>query len=406
MPSYRWKGIDQQGATIKGTLQAPSPDQVQEQLLQQGIALLQVSPISQTRLALWSGLGRPISAQHICDFFDSLALLITQGIELEKALTILSHQTASPALNSIIEHLATSLTQGNSLEVALQAYPHVFSPHITHLIGIGEKTGKLGLMLSTLKNQLLTQEAIKKQLKQAALMPLVTLTISLGLVGSIVIFVVPHFDALYKSMNASLPGLTKGMISLSRALRSWGGPVALMGLIVTILLLKRVFTYKTIKPYLERITLHLPLIKSCIITRDVISFLQTLHVYAVSGLPLTMALDQSLLDPSSQVFKHHLHNLQHMVMEGKNLSDALEMIGPPFFDAQTIALIRVGEHSGTMTSVLEKTLQRQQQKLTSTLHTATTIFAPLLMVVVGLCIGGLMIMLYLPIFNLGSLIGR
>ncbi|CAM6054162.1 unnamed protein product [Sphagnum tenellum] len=272
------------------------------------------------------------------------------------------------------------------------------------LIGAGEKTGKLGLVLNSLKDLLRIRMRMQQELRQATQMPLITLVIACVLIGGIFIFILPHFEGLYTSLNCSLPAATQMALSISRKLHSV--PAAIIGLSV-LLIIPLANRYARSFPRfnygIDTISMQLPLISKLLIYKELIIFSTVIEIFLRSGLPLAEALDHAIDASSNTLFKKTLQEALNELLHGQSLSSALQLHPSPFIDEQLIALIHIGEQSGTLDALMYKAGIMYQEKLNATLHTITALATPLLTIFIGLLIGGLMITIYLPIFKLGSL---
>lgn len=403
MPFYLWKGINQLGNTIKGITQAASPEQLKELLLAQQIALLACNEQQSGRSWLTHSFQRRINNKQLCDFFERLSLLINNGVELVHALEVLVRLTPHQSFANIIQQMAQSIAQGQSFHAALQAHPLVFPSFISHMVKVGEKTGKLGLVLEDLKTSLTQERWLQQELRRAALAPGLTLMVAILLIGGILIFIVPHFQLLYQSLATPLPAATQWLLSLHNAIWSGWGLACFLALIASIGIFKILLKNIPIRRWVQTACLQLPIINRIIINSCLISFTQTLSLFLDSGLALTQALHYIQQTTHNLVFKSEVEKISSTILDGGSLYDAINTSNSVFFDEQFLALIQVGERSGKLAQVLKSACLQYQEIFASYLHTITTLFAPILMIFIGLLVGGIMVLIYLPIFSLGNL---
>jgi len=401
---FAWQGMSQSGKTIKGCLQASSLEELEKQLRAKDIALLEAKPtnLQTSSFGQWR---HTLSSTELLDFFGNLALLLTSGIPLLNALDIMKNQTQSKKITTILQDIKSDISKGSTLAGALAQFPKTFSPFIIHLVAAGEKTGHLGPVLEHLKNYLNATITLRAQLKKALMMPLITFSLSLTLLWVILIFVIPHFSTLYQSLGCSIPASTQFVIHLSNLFSSWLGFIFVASVIPVFFIIKNCLKIPSFKQKIHSVLLHVPFVGTLSIQREVFRLLELLTLFLRSGFPLTQALEHAQQSTSTTVFQNHIQHLLTMIIEGKTLSQGLEEIGSPFFDAHLIALVAVGEHANALAPMLEKATTLYKNRLSATLHTLSTIAAPLFMVGVGIIIGGLMILMYLPILNLGTLLG-
>jgi len=303
------------------------------------------------------------------------------------------------------QDLSVQISQGHSLHNAMTHHPTIFQPFMIQLIATGEQTGKLEPVIKALKEYLVRQKWLRDKLKQAALMPMVTLLISGGLIASIFLFIMPSLSTLYQSMGCPMPPATQCALTISNIISSWVGLVLLAGCIGCVALCKKIAGIKAIKANTDKLKLHLPWIWTIVKNSELATFTQTLSLFLSSGMPLTKALEQAQSIAQNSYVKECLGKLSLGIAEGKTLSSALEGGDQRLFDPQLIAIVRVGEHAGTLDTVLKTAQEQYQNKLDASLNAFSTLFSPILMIFVGLCIGGLMVVIYLPIFSLGNLFG-
>jgi type IV pilus assembly protein PilC len=403
MPLYHWRGIDLDGKTKAGVTQAYDQEHIKTILLSQQIALQECSESStqSTHHARWS-FNSP-RGEHITLFFEQLALLVRNGIDLTQALTIGSSTAPSPLLRTIIQNLATNIAQGNTFYQALSAYPKLFEPEIIHLIATGEQTGQLANVLQNISDNRMLKQSIKRQLLEAALGPLIALGASFLLVGLILLFIVPSFESLYQSLGKTLPPSTTLLLHLSHALHSWHVLWVIALPLVCITTIWGLLKIPHIKTIIDRLILSIPLLSPLIVLQNTIACIQTMNLFVSSGLSLTQALDHAHKSVHNSVFKQEITDITHTIAQGKSLSESIKCIKSKFIEPQWVALIQAGEHTGTLDLMFKKIEAQLTQQLLSRLKTVTAVFSPLLMIIVGVIIGGILIVLYIPIFNLGSL---
>jgi len=406
MPYYRWKGITSTGTTARGYTNAQTPAHLQELLLSQGIALIAANKPSR-----WMTLSTIVAPQsipptQIADFFGNVALLVTSGVEIAQTLRIVENQTKNTVLKSIINQLGRELEQGKSLHEAMSAHPNAFKPFMIDIIALGEKTGNLGITLENLKKHLLQQQALRNQLKQAALSPLATLAIAVALLWAIFVFVVPQIEVLYHTLNRPLPNATRLAFGISHFLSSWLGMATITGALLIPWLCSRVNLSPLHAKTTEALLLRVPMVNTMILNKQRLNFLQTLYLFLSSGLPLLTALEHAQETTKSPAFRAQLATLHQAIMQGQTLTQALEAHPTTFIDQTLIALINVGENTGALVDIIEQAQGAYEQQLTANLAVFTTLFSPLLMIIVGLCIGGLIMIIYIPVFNLPSLFNQ
>ncbi|MFA5307112.1 MAG: type II secretion system F family protein [Candidatus Babeliales bacterium] len=399
MPLFSWKGIDQSGKNVKGTIQALSEYQLKELLLNRHIALLSFRPATSFTLKRY----HQIQPEQLCSLLERLALLISNGVELAVALHVIENTTTDKALKTLVTTLTQGVEKGQSLHQAMKNHPTVFNNFVVNLVATGQHTGKLGCVLGNIAEHIRYRQAIRTQFKQAALAPSVTLIFAGILVIGMLTFVFPYFESLYQSLGAVIPSATKRILRLSHFVRSWQGISTFFGASLLVLFCWPFIPTKTLKNMLDRITPHLPFIAPLVISNNILAFVQTISLYLSSGLSLGMALEQAQHTVPNNQFKNDVAQLLSAINRGKSFSQALAEHSSPFIDEQLVTIVRVGESSGTLDHALHALQEHLKNDLTKRLNTFSVLIGPLLMVLLGGIIGGIMILLYIPVFNLGSL---
>ena len=238
MNKYIWKGINSYGETKKGTNLASSPQHLKNLLLEQKIALFEHKVKKENQFKSFLNFSSKVSLQQKVFFFEQLSILINSGVELLKALKLVEQQTRSKKLKIIISQLSNDVEKGEALSNALQKHNSTFSPTAIYLTKAGENSGQLGFVLEKISQDLNRQLTLKKRLKQAATMPIITLTFALLIVWGIFIFAIPQFETLFSSMDSQIPNTTKTIINISHFLQSNNFLFLFIGFCLTAVLVK------------------------------------------------------------------------------------------------------------------------------------------------------------------------
>jgi type IV pilus assembly protein PilC len=402
MTIYRWEGINRNGKIVKGIEKALSESDLKETLLIEGIALLKGRALGK-KAPIFPFFQRHITKTHLLEFFDELALLVSNGVDLIKSLEIVAQTCSSLRLASVAKTLSKSILDGSSLHAALALHPRMFSPSYIQLVGTGEKTGTLGLILNYIVEDLKLRCKLNDQLKQALLQPLITLSTAIVLLWGILVFILPHFQTLYQSMGSTLPRLTANTLALSNFLCSTLGFITIFTIIGFFIAFFRIVQRPFFKPLRDNLLINIPLVARIIVTVEQIHCLQTVNLFLSSGLPLTQALQQAESVAQNHVFKLTLQRAIQSITQGSSFSQALNNSNNPFFRKTVIALIEIGEQTGMLSIVLDKAQASLHQDLILKLSLISNLFSPLLMIFMGFVIGGLLVIIYLPIFSLGNL---
>jgi type II secretory pathway component PulF len=400
MPLFVWKGIDHVGNDVKGTLYATAEHQLKELLLEQNIALLDCHLVNRSITIFRK--QPTISSDSLCTLFERLALLLTSGVELVVALRVIENTTDDKVLGSLIAHLRTTVEKGYTLHQAMQSQPTIFTTFIVQLIAAGESTGKLGRVLENLAEHLGHRQEIRKQLKQAALAPTITFVFAACLVIGMIVLVFPYFESLYQSLGTQIPPATRRLLYISHFVRSWYGAITLIIITTTCIAGWSLITTGWLKKLFDRITPRMYLVAPLVVSNNVLAFVQTILLYLSSGLSLSTALEQAQQTVPNDVFKDDLKVLLSDISRGKSFSQALAENNSRFIDEQLVTIVHVGESSSTLEQTLSTLQAHIKQDLSARLTMFSSLMAPLLMIILGGIVGGIMVLLYIPVFNLSS----
>ena len=403
MQKFSWKGINKLGNNCKGFLFAESDFDLKEKLLEQGVALINCKKTSSANLDKVFSCFKKVQQIEIINFLQNLSVLLESGIDLLLSLSLVRKQTKNKKFKNIIEEIEDDVGQGQTFAASLEKQDFVFSKFIIWMINVGEKTGKLDFVLKQLTNFLLIRFNLTKSLKQAAILPVMTLIFSLLIILGIFIFIVPQFETVFVTVGKNLPSSTRFILKISNFLRS--DYIFEYFLLFSVFLVFSffLFSFSFIKKIRDKLFLNIYFLKDVILYFDLISLLSVLSISLKSGIPLKDGLNNSLHTIKNLVFKQKLINLITFVNQGEPLTSSLKSIGHKFFPEGLIIAISVGEQTGNLDAMIEKQLTFFKGELDSKLRIVTTLIQPVLMILVGILIAILILSIYLPIFDMANL---
>ena len=417
MKLFNWKGIDKSGINKKGKTLAKNPNELENILLKQGIALLKIKTnlfkLSKKTLTLNVSFDnvrviinkiiaqRKTNPEKLISLFQGLSFLLGNGISLTNSLNLISKQIKNRNLRNIIILLELDISNGKTLSEAMEIHP-IFNSFTVWMVESGEKTGKLSFILNQLAKFMGIKQKNSRKIREAALLPMITLFFALFIVFIIFIFIVPQFETLFTTSNKTLPTSTKFILKISHFLRFDLGIFELSALFISLLFLKLISLTHQAKKLFDYISLRLFFIKEIVLNLNLLFFLNTLSLCLKSGINIKQSLFHAKSMSSNYIFKEKINLLEKLVSEGKSFTEALTIAGNNYFPEDLIAAINVGEESGNLDNVLKRQVSRLQHKLKSKLSLLTTIIQPILMIFVGLLIAFIIYAVYLPIFNISN----
>ena len=396
MARFTWKGILQNGQLCNGSDHAESRQQLQEVLLGRGVAMLGCRP----SFSLMQLMPQPrIDSAFLVLLFEQLGMLLGAGVPLLQALLAVKGSVGPRNMSDILEALAGDIGKGLSLASAMEKYPWLFKKYVTALVAAGEQTGSLGQVFVFLAAYLKSWGDTETRLKQSALVPLLTLGFALIIVWGVLAFVIPKFAQFLTAFSAKLPLATRCVLSLSQSVTFTNGILVMvvLALIISVCrLLAKTLYFRRGK---ESVVLCIPVVRNAFIYSKIVHFLAMNILFLRAGFSLKSALQNMQTITNSLAFDKALDRVVRGLDEGRSLEDAMGAVHVAFFPERLRMMVGMGEKSGDLVGMLEKTLIVYQQDLDRTFALIEAIFYPLLMVIVGGIIAFLMVSVYLPIFT-------
>jgi type IV pilus assembly protein PilC len=338
-------------------------------------------------------------------FFERLLVLLDAGLPLLESITLM-HQSASPTWQKTMAFIAHHLSQGERFSQCLSMQHAIFDPAFIGLIRVSEESGDISLALRTIQQQLHTQIELHRQIQQALAYPLITLGSAGLLMVAMIIWVIPVFSDVFSHFNAPLPWSTQLLLSASRQFMLYlpitGGVFALVGISGSLLWLR----HPTFQRRCDQYLLQIPVIGDLFRQSTLACWCRSLGYLMQAGLPALEAM-RITAQTSNQWLCHDFSaHIFKSLAQGWSFGEALQRADPrqQFFDHETIQLLQIASASGALATMLRNRAGALEKQLTSRLKLLSHSLEPILVVFVGLLIGGLVIILYLPIFNLGQIV--
>lgn len=342
-----------------------------------------------------------ISSLDILNFFRQLSTLNSAGLSLMKSLDIMIQTTDKPDFRSLIYKLRLNLESGLEFNHCLRSHPLFFDPFCCQLILIGERTGTLDLSLKRVTVHKEKNQVLRKQLKQALIYPGTVMTAALITTLILLLFVVPQFAVLFEHFPDKIPTATLALIGLATWLRKLAPWLGLLGLLASLALfhLRKSLSLSTKG---QALIFHLPYLKNFMLKICLAKFSRNLATTLAAGLPLTEGLRLVSQLSAFDELKRGIQKLQNGVNSGKHLSSCLRL--NPLFPPLLTHMTKIGEESGTLDLMFEKIAEIYEAELEQAITSFKLLLEPLIIAILGVLIGGVVIIMYLPIFRLGTAI--
>lgn len=390
---WQWRGVTPAGATTQGCVWADSKIAVLQRIQQEG-----VYPLTLKRSPVKKSHWKP---QYSSELVQQLATLLQAGLTLSEGLSLLAEQHPSPQWQALLQDLARSLAQGESLSVALQQWPEAFAPLYPAMIHAGEMTGKLDYCCFHLARQQQMQQALSQKVKKALRYPLIILLLAAGVVIGMSGFVLPEFAAIYRTFNTPLPLLTEMVMAMSSAVQR-GLPCIMATAFLPLLLrplLKRSPRWQMLRP---RLLLALPVFSGLIRGQMLSQIYTVLALTQNAGIPFLQGLTSVENTLSCPWWRNIIRQTGESVAQGSAIWQA--MANNAIFTPLCRQLVRTGEVSGSLDKMLENLANYHSQQTNQQAENLATLLEPVMLLVTGVIIGTLVVAMYLPIFHLGDAI--
>lgn len=393
---YLWQAIDPQGGIRQGELMVADKNQAYQQLLEQGLQPYQISAGKRITPRLWRG-------EPMIQFTRQLATLLQAGLPLVNSLQLLAKEHQSAAWRCLLLDISHKVALGQPFSEVISEQQRVFPLIYRQLIAIGELTGNLDRCCLQLAQQQEAQQKLQKKVAKALRYPLFICAVAILVSILMLVMVLPEFAKVYQSFNAPLPWFTQGLLNLS-ALLIGAGPyllVSLAGLVGGYL--RWLHPLPDWQRREQAALLRIPLIASLIKGSCLSQIFRILTMTQQAGLTLVEGLDAATLSVGNLFYRQALETIQQQLAQGHPFYSALAQ--QTLFPALCQQLVRVGEESGTLDILLEKLAHWHEQQTHELADTLAQTLEPMLMMVVGGIVGALVIAMYLPIFQLGNVLG-
>jgi type IV pilus assembly protein PilC len=392
---FLWEGRDKQGRVVKGEMRAGGESVVAASLRRRGIIASKIRKQSFSR-------GRRITEKDLALFTRQLSTMLRAGVPLMQSFDIVGRGHANPSMSRLINDIRMDVETGTSLNQAFRKYPMYFDALFCNLVAAGEQAGILETLLDRLALYKEKTLALKGKIKKALFYPTMIILVSIAITAIIMIFVIPSFKQVFASFGADLPAPTLFVMAMSDFfVKYWY--VALLGAGGGFY-----FAYTAwkrspkVQMLVDRLLLKPPVIGELITKASIARWSRTLSTTFAAGVPLVEALDSVGPASGNAVYKEATKLIQNEVNVGTSLAVAMQNSG--VFPPMAVQMTSIGEESGSLDSMLSKVADYYEREVDEAVDAMASLLEPLIMVVLGVVIGGIVVAIYLPIFKLGQVV--
>jgi len=398
--TYSWQGKDKSGNTSKGKIDAPDVATAKALLRKQGILPGKVA--KQSSISFFSKKGQPIKPLDIAQFTRQMATMMKSGVPLLQGMEIVANGVEKTKLKEMIYNIRDSVNGGQDFAKSLENHPRYFDDLFCSLVEAGEQSGALETMLDRIATYKEKVESLKAKIKKAMTYPIAVLAV--GIIVSVILLlkVVPQFESIFSSFGADLPAFTKMILNLSGTVQKYWF-MMLIGVIIAGYLFSY-FKRTSIKfaNSLDRFVLKIPVFGAILQKAALARFARTLSTTFAAGVPLVNALDSAAGASGNVVYRNAIIQIRNGVSTGQSLNNAVTMTG--VFPNMAIQMIAIGEEAGSLDMMLDKVASFYEEEVDNAVDNISSLMEPFIMVVLGTLVGGLVVAMYLPIFQLGNVV--
>jgi general secretion pathway protein F len=401
MPAYAFEALHPDGQSRKGTLEADTAKAARSQLRSQGLVPLQVQAVAAGTQAASRWSRRVFGGSALAVWTRQLAGLVGSGLPLERALASLSSEAETEAERNLVAQLRAEVNSGSTFARALAQHPQEFSGIYLAVIGAGEQSGKLGLVLEHLANDLEDQQALHAKLLGAALYPAIVSAVALCIVLFLVTYVVPQVASVFAGSKRALPLLTVLMLALSDFVRSYGLWLLLL-VAAGAFAAQRALRVPALRYRFDAAWLELPVLGRLSRSYNAARFASTLAMLAAAGVPILKALQAASDTLSNEAMRADAQEALVAVREGAPLASALSQ--KKRFPGLLSMFARLGEQTGQLPAMLQRAAQQLSSEVQRRAMQLATVLEPLLIVVMGLVVMLIVLAVLLPIIQMNQLV--
>ena len=391
--TFNWEGKDKQGKVVKGELRAQGEAVVNATLRRQGIL---VTKVKKQR----AGTGGKVTEKDVTLFTRQLATMMKAGVPLLQSFDIVGKGHANPAVARLLMSIKTDVETGSSLTQAFRKFPLYFDALFCNLVGAGEQAGILESLLDRLATYKEKTQAIKSKIKSAMFYPVAIIAVAFIITALIMIFVIPAFKSTFESFGADLPAPTLFVMGVSDAFVAYWYiifPLVFGGVYAFMYAWKRSLA---VQIFMDKLLLKAPVFGHLVKISAIARWTRTLSTMFAAGVPLVEALDSVGGAAGNYVFLVASKQIQQAVSTGSSLTASMTETG--VFPNMVIQMVQIGEESGALDSMLSKVADFFEAEVDDAVEALSSLMEPVIMVVLGTLIGGMVIAMYLPIFKIGA----
>ena len=396
--AFVWEGKDRKGNKSKGEVSGTNLALVKAQLRKQGII---PNKVKKKPKPLFGG-SKKITPFEIAMFTRQMATMMKAGVPLVQSFDIVTDGLENEGLRELVSAVRNDIASGTSFANALRRHPKHFDDLYCNLVDSGEKAGALETMLARIATYLEKTEILKKKVKKAMTYPAAIVVVAIIVTAILLVKVVPQFESLFQGFGAELPAFTQFIVAISDWMQKWWF-IVLLGIIGFIYLFKEAIRRsQRFSDIIDKYVLKLPVVGEILDKSAVAKFGRVLSTTFAAGVPLVDALESVAGATGNAIYRDAVMKIRDDVSSGTQLQASMKETG--VFPVMAVQLTSIGEESGNLDEMLEKVADHYESVVDDMVDNLTALMEPMIMVVLGVLVGGLIIGMYLPIFQMGQVV--
>mgnify|MGYP001565702518 FL=1 len=403
MKEFKYTARSVTGKQSKGSVNAINRIEATNELRKKGLTLLTIEEAGKKAGFFTSTPAKKASTEDLVIFTRQLSTMISAGIPLLECLEVLQEQSDKPGLKLTLGEVIEKVRSGSDFSESITAYPRVFSKIYINMIKAGEASGQLDIILIRLAEFLESAQALKREIKSAMTYPVISLTLILLIVVGLMVFIIPQFEKIFTGLGITLPLPTRILMTMSMIMKSyyWAWLPGIIGLIVGFMAI-----IKTNKGeyYYNWLSLRMPVFGDLFMKVAISRFARTFSTLIKSGVPILGALEIVAATSGNRLIENAINNAKENVRKGETLSEPLSR--SKLFPPMVTRMIGIGEKSGALESLLEKIAEFYDQQVKSAVEGLTSMIEPLMIGMMGVIVGGIVIAIMMPIFEIQSAVSK
>ncbi len=401
MPKFKYKGVGADGKTVKGEITASGRGDAINTLRQGRIRVTSIKELGKSILDIQIG-EEKVKISDLSRVTRQFSSMTSAGLPLVQCMDILSEQTENRTLSKALHSVSVDIQSGNSLADSLRKHKKIFNPLYCNMVEAGEASGNLDGVLERLSTYLEKSDQLQRKIKGALMYPAILLLIAVGVTIIMLTFVIPKFAKMFTDFGGTLPLPTRITMSISDFLQAYFIYIiiAIIGIVIGI---KKYYSTEKGAYVIDSFLLKLPVLGDLLRKGAVSRFSQTLATLLGSGVSILQALKITAKTSGNKVIEKGLLGSVESISGGKTISDPLKTTG--IFPPMVIHMIAVGEKTGDITGMLQKVAQFYEEEVDAAVDALTAVLEPIMIVVLGVVVGGLLVSMYLPMFDIMNQVG-